>query len=149
MKPDKMISLVLGDESGDGHQKTENFNILSNLDKNDLLKAYKAATEKLGFNFIDEICEEYENRLCPKENLDILIKHGLKIDDLGLTVKYDLKEATDAFENDDSNGYSFWTESYVNVFLFIVKLGNKDFQIKILKGDLNPTINIGGYGLFE
>jgi hypothetical protein len=81
--------------------------------------------------------------------INILVEHGLEIKDLGLTSEYDLKEAADAFEDEDSEGLVLYSETYVNIFLFITKLGGEEFQFQILKGELNPSINIGCYGLFN
>ena len=145
------ITLVLGDWSGDGHDKTRMISILSNLDKDTLFAAYKKASKKLGFSFIDDVCGDYEDSLLPKEKLNILIKNGFKIENLGFnkTNTYLLNEANEAFNESGSDGLYLSEETYTNIFLFIVKLGNKDFKYEILKGKLNPTLDIGGYGLFE
>lgn len=147
-KPYKMITLVLGDWSDDGHGKTEPFNILSNLNDEALLKAYKKGTKQLGFDLIKNSCNSNEDNAISQKHLDLLIKSGLTIKDLGITSDYDLKDAEEAFEEGNDEGLSIHTEIYTNIFLFIVKLGDKNFQWELLKGELNPTINIGGYGLF-
>ena len=145
-----IVSLILGDPSGDGHDKRDVINISSNLNKKEMLSAYETASKKLKFDLINEVCDEYEDNLLSKNHLDILIKNGLKIEDLGITkkYKYEYDEAVEAFDDEDSDGLNLWNNTYTHLFLFIVKLGNKDFEFKILDGELNPTINIGGYGLF-
>jgi len=145
---DNTISLVLGDPSDDGHGKTDTFVIKSNLDQKDIEAAYKKGSEKLGFNLINEVCEEYEDSLLPKDKIDILVKNGFTIDNLMSSSDYDREDAEEAFEDDESSGFNINSEYFANTYLFIVKLGNKDFQYEMLKGKLNPTIDIGGYGLF-
>lgn len=143
-----VVSLILGDWSHDGHSQTDTVVLKSNLDKKDIQKAYAKGIKKLGFDFINEVCEEYEDSLLPKDKLDLLIKHGLTVKDLGLKTSYELDEFAEASTNENSNGLSLWINSYTDIYLFIIKLGNKDFEYKILEGDINPSIEIGGYGLY-
>lgn len=144
-----IISLVLGDWSSDGHGKTDTVNIKSNLDKNELFKSYKKGSKKVGFNFIDEVCSDYEDGLLSKNYLNLLVKQGFTVDSLGNDISIsNLIEVTEAFEA-DSEGLDLDTETYTRIFLFITKLGNEKFQYEILKQKDSPTIEIGGYGLFS
>lgn len=148
-EPENVISLVLGDWSGDGHSKTDTIVIMSSLNKKDVEKAYKNGTKKLGFDFINEVCEEYEDRLLPKDKLELLMKSGFKASDFGYKSKYELKELKDALEDECSPGLGLWIDTFPKIYLFIVKLGNEDFKYRILEGAENPSINIGGYGLYD
>jgi hypothetical protein len=134
-----IISLVLGDWSHDGHSQSDTVVISSNLDKNEMEKAYKKATKKLGFDFCDTVCADYEDNNLSEENLMILVNHGLKIDDLDL-YNYDPKIDGDVH---------IWHDAFTHIYLFIIKLGNPNFEYKILEDDLNPSIHIGGYGLYQ
>jgi len=145
-KPDIMMTLVLGDWSGDGHGQMDKINILSNLDKKEVLKSYKKGSKILGFNFIDDVCADYEDTFLPKKHLESLIEQGFKFANLSSYDKKNLKECLE--EDCDGNGFSIWIDHYTDIFLFVVKLGNKDFEYEVLKEELCPTINIGGYGLF-
>jgi hypothetical protein len=136
------ISLVIGDWSGDGHDKRETIIILSNLNNKDINKAYKKGSEKLGFDFCNDVCRDYEDHEISKDKLDLLIANGLKIKDIAFD-DYDLKE----FEKDGT--LRLWTEPFAEIYLFIVKLGNPDFEYTFLEGKSDPSIHIGGYGLYE
>jgi hypothetical protein len=129
------ISLVLGDWSGDGHEKTETIVLRSNLTNKQIEDAYKKGTNKVGFDFIRTIANEYEDNVISAEKLDALIELGLK----------DFDRIGDDTDEDD---YNLDTDSFADIYLFIVKLGNEDFEYKILVGESNPEIRIGGYGLF-
>ena len=138
-----IISLVIGDWSGDGHSQSNTIVIKSNLDKKAIEKAYKKGTKKLGFDFIKDIAADYADQNLSKERLDVLLKHGLKTKDLDLD--FDLKRK----EYEEGPGVNIWHDDYVEIYLFIVKLGNEEFKYELLEGDVNPTIHIGGYGLYE
>ena len=45
--------IILGDSSGDGHNISERFIIATNKTKDEILKAYKLACDKVGWNFHD------------------------------------------------------------------------------------------------
>lgn len=141
-EPTIIISLVVGDWSGDGHDKRETVNIKSNLDKKAMEKAYKKGTKKLGFDFCKDVCAEYEDNKLPPEKLDALVKLGLETKGMGL--EYDLKR----IKKDEGVEIGLWHDDFVEIYLFIVKLGDDEFTFEYLNADANPTINIGGYGMF-
>lgn len=140
-----VTSLVIGDWSDDGHGKTDMTVIRSNLDSEQIGEAYEAGSKKLGFNFIEEVATDYEDSSLDLVKFKTLIDAGLSIEE-AFKYDYEIKEAKKALEDEDSEGFHLWTESYRSIFLFIVKLGNKDFKYKISQGN---QIHIGGYGLFE
>src|SRR5574338_1441101 len=133
-----VITLILGDWSGDGHDKRETINIKSNLDKDAIMKAYEAGTQKLGFDFCAEVAEEYEDNKLSEEKWKKLLEMGYQ-DGSGL--EEEAKEYNDG-------EISLWTDSFADIYLFIVKLGNEEFKFEYLTGAQNPQIKIGGYGLF-
>lgn len=134
-----IISLVLGDWSGDGHSKTDIVNISSNLSKKEIEKAYSLGTKKIGFDLINDVCADYEDNNLSAEHWEILKKFGYKEDNI---------PGDPVDEKDDHAGILVWSDGFVDLYLFIVKLGNDTFQGKILEEKDNPTIRIGGYGLF-
>jgi hypothetical protein len=141
------ITLVLGDWSDDGHGKTDIQIIRSNLDHKALLKAYNKGSKKLGFNFIDDDCADYEDGSLPRDHLVKLMEHGLKLEDI-FDTDYDLKKARDLLEDEQSeDGIGLWVDSFSAIFLFIAKLGNKDFEYGFVRE--GSRLNIGGYGLFQ
>lgn len=146
MALDKTITLVLGDWSDDGHGKSETIVVGSNLDKDEVFKAYQKGSKKLGFNFIDKIAADYEDNWLSSDKLGKLMEHGITPEKF-FSNDYDLKQAKEALENED--GVGLWTDSYAAIFLLIAKLGNETFEYEILPEDRSSRINIGGYGLFS
>ncbi len=129
------ISLVLGDWSHDGHGHTDTVVILSNLTNKQIESAYKKGTKKVGFDFIKDVASDYEDSKISEEQLNKLISLGLKgWDKVG--------------DESDEDALYLYTEAYADIYLFIVKLGNEEFEYKILEGELNPEIHIGGYGMY-
>lgn len=118
------IELVIGDPGGDGHEKTRRYMINSTLDSTALWKAYKAGVKLLGFDFINTVATEYEERDISSDQVAKLIAAGYKIDP----------------ETDN-----VWRDDFVDIFLFIARLGNHEFQSEKAKSE---SMDIGGYGLF-
>lgn len=140
----EVTTLVVGDWSGDGHDKTSMTVIRSNLNSKQIMKAYKKASKKLGFSLIDDVASDYEDRILSRDRLQVLLDNGMKFEVLGL--EYEIKEAKECLEDEASEGIGLWSESYRDIFLFIVKMGDESFQWEVSHGD---SLNIGGYGLFE
>jgi phosphopantothenoylcysteine synthetase/decarboxylase len=130
----------MGDWSSDGHGKTDNLVIKSNLTVAEINEAYKRGTKIVGFDFCDEVAKEYEDRRLSNEHMKLLVAQG-----------YDEKSVERVeYDNDDDDydgDYSLWTDSYPDIWLFIVKLGNPNFKYEEVV-DSAQRINIGGYGLF-
>jgi hypothetical protein len=161
-------TLVLGDWSDDGHGKTDRISITSNLDTKQIEKAYNKGAKKLGFNFVNDVANDYEDSLLPLPHLKTLIEHGLDIEQA--FDEYELKfvkqalaretpveeaeeEVVDEEEGDEDlledheEGVHLWVDSFSYIYLFIVGLGDPKFVYKIVEN--GNEINIGGYGLFE
>lgn len=133
-----IISLVVGDWSGDGHDKKDTINIRSNLDKKAMEKAYKAGTKKVGFDLCADVCSDYEDRNLDSEKWEKLKELGYQDEEL--------EDEADKYNNGD---ISLWVDSFTDIYLFIVKLGNEKFEFEYLAAKEDPTIKIGGYGLFD
>lgn len=130
-----LIKLVVGDWSHDGHNQTDSVQILSNLSKNSINRAYENGSYKIGFDFKNSICVEYEDNSLCKEKLNILLDHGLWPDD------------AESLKKDEEELY-LDSDQFIDIYLFIAKLGDSGFKYKIINYEENPSINIGGYGLF-
>jgi hypothetical protein len=126
------INLILGDPSGDGHGKSQTVVINSSLSKHELLAPYQAGTKLVGFDFINEVCKEYEDCRLEREYKTKLLELGF----------FDFYE--DGLEEDTCY---LDQELFVQIFLFICKLGDTLFEYQIVES--NSYINIGGYGLFH
>jgi len=129
--------LVTGDSSGDGHEKSDDFYIESNLTKAEINAAYERGSEIIGFDFCKEIASEYENREFPLDKVKIL-------EELGMFEYCCVDVMTD--KKDNITGAYLYPESFLQVFLFIVKLGNSSFEYEQVKAE--SYIDIGGYGLY-
>lgn len=123
-----IVELVIGDWSGDGHEKRESV-FVHVTSKEELQDGYAAGCKILGFDFIKECCEEYEDNHIAEEYLEKLREHGL--------LEGETTEDWDEFGVD----YDQWAD----IYLGIVKLGNPNFHIK---KHTMETLRIGGYGLF-
>jgi hypothetical protein len=128
------IKLVIGDWSCDGHEKSDDYYIESNLSKKEIEKAYKKGTKLLGFDFSEEIAECYEDSTLPKDKWE-------KFKELGYTGGFDSEDQA------DENGVNIWLEEFLDLYLFIIQLGNPDFKYELVEEE--DTIHIGGYGLYH
>lgn len=129
-----VINLVVGDWSGDGHSMTSNVMIHSNLSINQIKKAVEVACTKVGFDFTQEICQDYECTRLSDYQAEKLMSAGI---DLHKILEFD----------EELNEWSFCYDphKFVELWLEFVKLGNSKFIYEIVEG---KNINIGGYGLF-
>lgn len=119
-----LLSLCMGDSSGDGHGNTANLVILSNLTGKEFEAAYKKGVRKLKVDVRKSIASECDDRKIVEE---------------------DLKKFTDAGMVWDGDADFLWTDSFPELFLFTVKIGNPDFEYKLAPVE---HVEIGGYGLF-
>lgn len=133
-----IYELFMGDWSCDGHCFTRTRNICSNLNAEGISAAYAAAKEKVGFDFVNDIAEEYEDNTLPADKLKILRDNGI---------------ATWTFEDEDylEEGETLEyvgldEDSHSEIYLQLLKLGNENFKAETLKG---KSLRIGGYGLFS
>ena len=130
------FTLVVGDWSDDGHGKTANIAIKSNLSPAEVLCAYETGSKKLGFDLINTVAEVYEDRAISREKWNAFVKLGFDCDLAKFDVPYD---------NGDDDDLSLCYEAYTSLYLFVIKLGEPDFQCEPMN---NKSIQIGGYGLF-
>lgn len=130
------INLIIGDESNDGHGKTSTYSIATPGTIDDFNVAYNKACNILGFNFITDCCNDYEDNLIDFDIAEKLKNSGIDLD-LYLEKWPGLEKTED--------GYGVWTDDYVLLYIEIVKLGGYTEPITIIN---NNEISIGGYGLF-
>ena len=127
-----IVRVVLGDEYDDGHGKSYSINIESNLKEKEIKKAYNIGSKKVNVNLLS-LCEEFECCYIPKKEYDKLIDNG-----------YKFSETTICYTEDDT--VDIQIDEYINIWLFLVKKGNENFEYSIIESDYE--MNIGGYGLF-
>jgi hypothetical protein len=130
------ITLVMGDWSYDGHGKTETISVLSSKGLSAVIAAYKKGVQAVGLDLTDEVACDYEDSTLSAEHLATLVAAGYQIEGL--------EEAEGEPVPKDYQYLS--TDQFVDMWLFIVRKGDPDLRIEV--GAQDPTINIGGYGLF-
>lgn len=124
------LNLILGDWSHDGHEKTETITIKTNLSKEQIKSAYIKGSNLIGVDLIDEVAAEYEDSTLSLEYLEKFKKAGFEPNE-------------DMFYK---GFYELDTEEYTNLYFFVLKKGNENFEYEIIE---NEDIDIGGYGLFH
>lgn len=146
------INVCVGDESTDGHEINENIVIESNISSKALDKAYEKGSKKLGFDFWSVVAIEHEDSEIPISMLESLRDNGYQ----GTFEEEDFYREQIAkpknkreswFSKEKSKGPSINMNEYIDVVLFICKLGNPKFEYEIIQDD-NEYWHIGGYGLF-
>lgn len=132
-----LIQLVLGDWSNDGHGKTDSVFIESNLTAQQIQDAYVAAMNKLpALKCLNTLAEDYEDSELSNDHITALREAGYPIDKF-------VKEYEEGYGDDCTPSVD--KESYTDIYLFIVLVGNPEFKHEVVSLD---DINIGGYGLF-
>lgn len=126
-----IIRLILGDPCGDGHGRSATYVIKSNLTKEEIIKAYDGGVSKIGVDLINNVCSEYNESHVEECVIEKLMNFGYK----------------HSLYVNKNNEYYVNINDFVNMFLFIVSIGDPGFKFSMIKDD-TQTINIGGYGLF-
>lgn len=130
----KIINLVVGDWSGDGHEKREIFTIRCNIDSKSLKEAYFLGTQIIGFDLSKEVAWDYQDSIISKKHLEILQRHGQNWD-------------WDSLKDPDDDEIEIVCDDYVDIWMFIASLGNPHICYEVVPSTEN-SIYIGGYGLF-
>ena len=131
------ISIVVGDSSGDGHDKTETTIIECVLDIDELKDAFKKGTELIGFD-LENCCTDYEDNDITEYIAEIksLFNQSEKpMDYYGIEKSYK-----------DSSKFIIYSGGFIEVWLRIVRLAIPEFTWEVVSP---KQIEIGGYGLFE
>lgn len=152
------MNLILGDWSKDGHNQHDTVTLLSNKPVEEVHKAYKKARELTGISFDERtyklysfhtICTEYEDNRIDDSCWEILQNHGLTLELLNSFGK-------DKFSDEEELEIWDITGTFVNLWIWFTKLGDKELELEISKEEI-PNINGGGteitsgfgYGLYS
>lgn len=136
-------SIIIGDYSGDGHDKKDTVTVKTNHNKDEILKAYAKAVKKLGFALSgnkDTILQDYEDGSINNEKYLQLIEAGINFDDKNL-YEFNKDEDDDAEVVPTSKGVA-------DLFMQICKTQLKTLKYKIVEEEENLICGIG-YGLFN
>lgn len=157
------LEYSLGDRCYDGHGRYEEHFAKSNYSSEEISKAYKSATELLGFDYVKEIAAEYMDSSISCKYTGKLLKHGiLTPSDFGYSEE-EWKEYIDSISENGSFDYEYLNEylnedfydldqdKFVDIFVKIIKLILPDFELIEVTvptdGCLNELDNTA-YGLF-
>jgi hypothetical protein len=125
-----VMNLVIGDWSDDGHGKTDVNTISCSISNRALEKAYVKGTEIVGFDFSETVAVEWQDSSIPIEKVK-------RLEELGWINR---------LEDADEESYSIYTDMFLDIWMFIAKLGDPSLQWEKVK---NSDVHIGGYGLFD
>lgn len=132
------MKIELITRSDDEESNHDSFMIESNLSASEIEEAYEKAKEKLGFDWISDICAgDYDRRL-PLEKFQKLFTLGVIKDN-----------ESDYWERCRDKDY--YIESpliFADLYLKIIKLGNPNFEYKYLNNSELESIEIGGHGFY-
>lgn len=149
--------LVLGDWSDDGHGKTDKILVESNMSVKDIKQAYKNSCKLTKIKFEDEVAADFEEPYFSKKAMKIFItRFGLTRD---IVKKWNKIEKIDVSQNEfnDFNSPTLDIESFINAWIWFVRLSNPDIQINVIDDEI-PCINgywdkvlnaNFGYGLYN
>ena len=151
------LEYTLGDSSGESYH--ENHFAKSNYSPEEISKAYKSATELLGFNFVKEVGVECDDYSIPCKYTGKLLEYGiLEPSDFGYSEEEWIEHLEDIFEGEHLNYgdlnedfYDLNREVFVDIFIKIIKLILPDFELTEV---ITPTDGYlielvgAGYGLF-
>lgn len=130
-----VVVLMLGDASGDGHDKKEMITIRTNLTKGEMIDAYSKGIQIIGVDVINSVAVDYEDSHITQEQYDAFTRLGYQF-----FIDQDQKDEL------ESDGSCFINkEEYVQMYFFTVKTGDSSFQYLEVLGE---DIDIGGYGFF-
>lgn len=146
MKHKFLVNLVVGDWSNDGHGISETITVNCNIDKDAIMAAYKAGSEKTGVDLVDGVCIDYEDNAIRKRDWDKLAAHGITLEQVLGEFKGSIKDAKKALARDE--GFALYGKAFAMIYMLMAKLGDPTLEYEVSEDD-SPNINIGGYGLFE
>lgn len=133
--------IIVGDWSGDGHGKTQEFTVVfqNDVSQEELQATFEKNILTIGFD-PRNVCVDYEDNVLPQSLVDLLKNHGLVFDDTN---------EEDEFEILD-DGISLYAETYFCILMHFYTYGtDREWSL-----DTSPTLfgtwgpQGGGYGLF-
>ena len=124
-----VVRLIVGDYDGEGHERTTGRTYEVNCTVKQLERAYKKGAKLINYDFELKVANEAGKEKLPKKVLTTLVEHGwMPSADLAKTRELDV-------------------DAYVDIWLFLAKLGNPKLEIK--DSSVPAELPIGGYGLYE
>lgn len=136
----KVISLVVGDYSKDGHEKSSTllYSIESDIEIN-AKYWYQIGSAALKFNLLN-YCSDYEDSIIPGQDLNPVIKK---------LIESNIYTEDDFIVEEEDTEYEMDSDSYCDLWIAIMKYGAmlSNLNIKV-ENFITDEYDIGGYGLF-
>ena len=133
-----LVSIPIGDESGDGHEKCEYslIEIPDQFTQAVLMENYERVQNELGFG-LEDFAAEYEDSVLPSEYLRALIVAG-----------FDTKVFSSTMDLDD-DGYYLSADDMFHIAIFMASKDLEGFEYRLVQPDfeLFGWTNMG-YGVF-
>lgn len=123
VKKQRLINILMGDTSFDGHEKIEKFIVSTDSSVEEIQKAYLLGEKIIGVDITSQ-CTEYE-------------QNNISIEEMKKINKWLCPKLSD----------NTWitTDDFFRIWLRTVQLGNPTINIEVIK--ISESIDIGGYGL--
>lgn len=138
----KKLRLIVGDWSGDGHEKTDTIIVKVNKTEKELSDAYDKSHKLTSIDFSETCCCEYQTCEISKDVYDAVVKHFSE------TTGTKWKELYSRSDDDDyDNGVVEDSKMFAELYLEFIQLTLPDLVWKFVDDSI-PELNIGGYGLF-
>lgn len=140
------IKMVSGDDTRDGHGKSTEFTIMSNLDARGLESAFRTGVKMLDFDVQDwSNFRASSGNVLPQEACKKFEEHGFDFS------RFDTEEADGSDDSADDGGSKVFVDCYQKdlptLWLFTAKLGAPQLEYEYASG--GDIIKIGGWSLFE
>lgn len=156
------VKLIIGDWSGDGHERSDEVILSTNKTVEEIQQAYKDSCKLTGLSFnINQdytelnlnyshpeytdrkIATDYQNNTISKLAEEILLKHGINVRD-GYICKPD-----DLVRIDDVNHFTKIWIKFVQLSLPDLILTPIEDDVPVINGWWNKNLNVQfGYGLY-
>lgn len=143
------IGFTLGDPSNDGHGMTSEYHLVVNHPAQDIAEAYRTASRKLGFDFVERVGADYEpDYYIPQEMTAKLLEINAIPDEDGISTE----EATSPWDT-PIGCYEFDQpeDEFMDIFFNIVRSELPDIKWKTreLEEDRLYILEGAAYGFIE
>jgi hypothetical protein len=127
----------LGDQSHDGHEKTEKVYFKSNRNKQEIHNLNSMVTKTFG-NYRSAVASYYENASVPQSMI-------LKMKEFDW---YDDNWFGEGDLEDDERSVSYWDDSFMELWFQLMRYHDRGFRWKHIQDPVEDSGLGGGYGLF-
>lgn len=140
--------VIAGRENSDGYTQTKSVYVETSINKDKIKELNDKLTAKLGFDFVKEVCSEYN---------EAYLRDG-QYERISRFLGRDMGEYFHSISREDSEGENYGSDSfymedgkYFIVVLFTLLQKIESFEFKIIEDDTEEIefLNGAGYGLYS